>query len=101
MIDELPVQATIKEVEVPVQQIIVNNEVKTITAKVNSLCCSSCGRVIYTFNQNESYIDVYETLVNAKEELSEQFGYCPKCGKALRYDFDIIDGEVIDEQVSV
>ena len=101
MIDELPVQAIIKEVEVSTQQIIVNNEVRTITANVHSLCCSSCGRVIYSFNPGESYADVYKILVNAKEELSEQFGYCPKCGKALRYDFDIIDGEVIDEQASV
>jgi len=101
MIDELPVQAIIKEVEVPTQQIIVNNEIRTITANVYSLCCSSCGRVIYSFNPGESYPDVYKILINAKEELSEQFCYCPKCGKALRYDFDIIDGEIIDEQVSV
>lgn len=93
----IPVQAIIKEVEVPVQQMIVNGEVKEIKAKAYSLCCSSCGRVIYSFNPGERYTDVYQAIMESKEDLAKHFGYCPECGETLRYDFDIFDGEIVNE----
>ena len=34
----------ITEVEIPVQQIIVNNEVQNVTAKAFALACPDCGR---------------------------------------------------------
>ena len=93
----LPIQAIIKEVEVPVQQVIVNGQVQEIKAKVYSLCCSSCGRVIYSFNQGEHYVDVYQVVMQQKEELQKHFGYCSECGSELRFDFDIFDAEVVNE----
>ena len=93
MINDLPIQAVIKEVEVPVQEIIVNNERKTVNAKVYSICCSKCGRVIFSFHQGDKYEDIYQSLVDAREDLNKHFSYCPECGRELRFDFDIIDAE--------
>jgi len=93
MINDLSIQAIIKETEVPVQEIIVNNERKTVNAKVYSLCCSKCGRIIYSFNQGGKYVDVYLSLIDAKEDLNKHFSYCPECGSKLRFDFDIFDAE--------
>lgn len=95
--NDLPIQAIIKEVEVSVQQIIINNQVQEVKAKVLSLCCSSCGRVINSFNQGEHYIDVYKALMENKEELNKHFGYCAECGSKLRFDFDVFDAEVVNE----
>ena len=93
----IPIQARIKEVEMPVQQVIVNGQVQEVKAKVYSLCCSSCGRVIYSSNQGEHYIDVYKSLMQQKEELQKHFGYCVECGSKLRFDFDVFDAEVVNE----
>ena len=100
MIDNLPIQAIIKQTEVPVQDIIVNNERKTVNAKVYSLCCSSCGRIIFSFNQGENYEDVYKSIVNSKEELNKHFSYCPECGSKLRFDFAIFDCDTKEEVVN-
>lgn len=97
MLNDLPIQTIIKEQDVVVQQIIVNNEIQEVTAKANCLCCSSCNNVIYTFNSNVKYTEAYSQLVTVKDKLATNFPVCSKCGKKLRYDFDIIDGELVNE----
>lgn len=93
MEDSLPKLVLLKEVEVPVQTIIVNNEVKQVTQPAYSICCPECGRVIYSFNPGINYIEAYGAIVDAKEELQKNFPYCNQCGSKLSFNFDIFDGE--------
>lgn len=97
MLEDLPVQAEIKEIDVVTQQIIVNNMIQDITQKVQSLCCSACGKDIYVFGTDISYAEAYMQAVASRDNLQLKLQICPGCGKRLRYDFDIIDGEVVNE----
>ena len=99
--EELPVQAEVRERETVVQQIIMNNELHEVKDKVQALCCSSCGKAFFKFALGTSYEDAYKQVLASKENLQSKLNVCPGCGKKLRYDFDIIDGEIIDEQVSL
>ena len=94
---DLPVQAEIKEVEVVTQQIIVNNMLQNMTEKAQSLCCSECGKELYTFAPGISYTEAYQQAVASRDNLQLKIQVCPGCGKRLRYDFDIIDGEIVNE----
>lgn len=97
MLKDLPVQAELREVEVVTQQIIVNNEIHDVTTKTQSLCCSSCGKSLFTFSPDTQYEDAYQQVMASKENLQLKLNVCPGCGKKLRYDFDFIDGELVNE----
>ena len=97
MLEDLPVQAELREVEVVTQQIIVNNEIHDMTAKAQSLCCSSCGKSLFTFSPDTQYEDAYKQVMASKENLQLKLSICPGCGKKLRYDFDFVDGELVNE----
>ena len=76
---------------VPIQTVIINNVPQQFTADVLSIVCPTCGKVIYTFEQNKTYLEVYKQLLSIKNELKEHYGYCPTCGQHLDYEFDIIE----------
>ena len=97
MLEDLPVQAEIKDIDVVTQQLIVNNTIQNITQKVQSLCCSACGKDIYVFGADVSYTEAYKQAVASRDSLQLKLQICPGCGKRLRYDFDIIDGEIVNE----
>ena len=93
----IPVLAEVIENEIVVQQIIVNNEIHEMTTKAQSLCCSSCGKSLFTFSPDTQYEDAYQQVMASKENLQLKLQICPGCGKKLRYDFDFIDGELVNE----
>lgn len=97
MLEDLPVQTKLREEEVVVQQIIVNNEIQNITAKTQSLCCSACNKSLFTFQANTKYEEAYKQVLAQKESLQSKLNICPGCGRRLKYDFDIVDGEIINE----
>lgn len=82
---EIPELAEIKEVEVVVQQVVINNEVKNVTEKTFAIVCPHCGRVIYQFPMGISKIDAYKSKQEGKEELLKIATYCPNCGTKLYY----------------
>ena len=88
----------ITEVEIPVQQIIVNNEVQNVTAKAFALACPDCGRVIYSFQPGISKLQVIDAVTKEQENLQKHFAYCPECGQKLGYDYGIVQGEVVNER---
>lgn len=97
MLEDLPVQTKLREEEVVVQQIIVNDEIQSITAKTQSLCCSACNKSLFTFQANTKYEEAYKQVLAQKENLQSKLSICPGCGRRLRYDFDVVDGEIINE----
>lgn len=107
MINEKELSRTVG-VQVMIDQsrvVIVDGE--TIVAKSYVLHCPSCGRVVQVFNnQGVSLADVVNICQTNKEELLNNFTYCPKCGQKLNYDVGIMDAtyeehkEAVEETVN-
>ena len=95
---DLPKLVSVSETNVVVQQMIVNGEAQNVTAKAFAITCPSCGRVIYQFDPNiPRMICIAQTAKN-REDLTKHFRYCPECGQKLSYEFDFIEGEVVNER---
>lgn len=91
---EISELADVREVDVVVQQVIVNNEIQNITNKTWAIVCPECGRVIYQFPIGTKDIDAHRTRNEGEKELLKIATHCPTCGTKLHYS----GGDTIDNQ---
>lgn len=80
----IAVQAETRIIRVPVQQIIINNEVKTVYGGAVALVCPKCNAIIQQFQTGITEIEVVKALNTDKEEDLNKTMYCHKCGQRLR-----------------
>ena len=93
----IPKLAEVKEIDVVVQQVIVNNQIQDILGKSWVIACPDCGRVIYRFPQGLSEVEVYKAKNQGREELLKIATYCPTCGTKLFYGGETIEVETNDK----
>lgn len=93
----IPKLAKVKEMDVVVQQVIVNNQIQDILGKSWVIACPDCGRVIYRFPQGISEVEVYKAKNQGREELLKIATYCPTCGTKLFYGEETIELETNDK----
>ena len=77
--------AEMRQVDVVVQRVIVNNEERNVTGKAWAICCPHCGRAIYQFPPNVSAADAYKARAEGADDLLNIARYCPACGTKLKY----------------
>ena len=80
----IAVQAETRIVRVPVQQIIINNEIKTVYGGAVALICPKCKTIIQQFQAGITELEVIKALNTDKEEDLKKAIYCNKCGQRLR-----------------
>lgn len=80
----IAVQVETRIVRVPVQQIMVNNEVKTLYGGAVALICPKCNAIIQQFQTGVTELDVIKALNTDKEEDLNKTMYCNKCGQRIR-----------------
>ena len=93
----IPKLAKVKEMDVVVQQVIVNNQIQDILGKSWVIACPDFGRVIYRFPQGISEVEVYKAKNQGREELLKIATYCPTCGTKLFYGEETIELETNDK----
>ena len=81
---EIPVTAEVRTIQVPVQQIIVNNEVKQILGESVVLICPKCKTIIQQFQPGIPEVEVVKALNTDKEQVLNATMYCKGCGQKLR-----------------
>lgn len=81
----VPQFAELKEIDVVVQQVVVNNQVQDILGKSWVIACPQCGRVLYRFPQGISEVEAHKARNQGVNELLKIATYCPSCGIKLSY----------------
>lgn len=81
---EIPELVEVRSMEVPVQQIIVNNEVQEIKGECLVLCCPKCGTVLQQFSVGATEAEVALSLCTDDEKVLGTILHCRKCGQPLR-----------------
>lgn len=81
---EVPVLAEIQTVQVPVQQIIINNEMQNIMGEACVLICPKCRLIIQQFQLGIPEVEVHKDLCTDDEAALNHTLYCQKCGQKLK-----------------
>ena len=81
---EIPELVEVRSMEVPVQQIIVNNEAQEVKGECLVLCCPKCGAVLQQFPVGVSAAEVALNLCSDDEKLLKTIVHCRNCGQALK-----------------
>ena len=81
---DIPVQAAIRTVRVPVQQIVINNELRTEYGAAVALVCPKCNGVLQQFRPGVPEVEVAKALCTDDQEALGKSLYCRSCGQLLR-----------------
>ena len=81
---EIPIQAELVTTQVPIQQIIINNEVQNIMGDAHVLICPKCRLIIQQFQPGVPEVEIHKSLCTDKEEALNHTMYCKKCGQKLK-----------------
>lgn len=74
----------VKEMEVPIQRIVVNGVETVVNGKGYALVCPCCGQKVLDLPQGISYVDAIKSLVAENEEDVNKNIYCQSCGQKLQ-----------------
>lgn len=82
------------------EQVIVNGMMHVIEHKATALLCPNCRSTIINF-QDMPEVYIRQTLNRDAAHLYEQASYCPHCGQKLRYESEVIEGELTYESMGM